>query len=95
MSGTRVTARAWTLVAMMAASSSVGAREACGCPPSMEVQVIPLLPPSADGGPGGSLDTGEACARLCQGALSCTATTIQAQGASIPAIQCTTQAGCY
>src|SRR6185436_3990354 len=72
-------ARIETILGMILATSGVGARGCyygnCG---GESVQMIPVLPPSADGGPVG--DAGDflerACAQMCANGVSCTPTSI-------------------
>lgn len=91
------TARFEILVGMIIAASSVGARGiVCGPCGGPSTSTIPVLPPS-DGSDAGT-DAGdylaEACERMCAGG-ECTPTTIETADGPIPAIECTTEIGCY
>jgi len=88
-------ARLETILGMIIAASSLGARGlVCGPCPQSSPQVIPLLPPSSDGGPGGEVDVEAACARLCPQAIQCEATTLPLEGGTMPAIECTEPPDC-
>jgi hypothetical protein len=63
------------------------------CPPT-HTTVVPLLPPSSDGGPGGPIDTSAACELACPGALDCKIDAVITDGGSVPVAVCTVANGC-
>jgi hypothetical protein len=89
-------ARLEKLLGMVLATSTFGARGLqCGPCPEPFTTVIPLLPPSSDGGPSTSVDpVAEACKAMCAGGLSCVETTIELPNGTMPAIACTEPGGC-
>ncbi|MRG91999.1 ferritin-like domain-containing protein [Polyangium spumosum] len=84
------------LLGMIIATTALGARGiACGpCPDN--VTVIPLLPPSSDGGVEDAGDwIAQECERKCANGISCVPTSItQEGGETIPAIECTQMSDC-
>ena len=84
------------LLGMIIATTALGARGlACG-PCLDEVSVIPLLPPSSDGGVEDAGDWVDAeCQKRCANAISCVPMSIpQEDGETIPAIECTRAGEC-
>jgi hypothetical protein len=83
------------LLAMTACAGMIAARggSCTACPPSY-THVIPLLPPSSNGGPGGPVDTAAACEQLCAGALDCQLDTANVDGGAVPVVICTMSISC-
>jgi hypothetical protein len=91
--------RFYKILGMIIATGSIGAR-GFGCGPCSDVttNVIPILPPSSDGGvadAGEDDDPEENCTKYCgQGAISCEPTTIPlGDGGVMPAVECTNYNG--
>jgi hypothetical protein len=87
------------ILGMIIATGSIGAR-GFGCGPCSDVAttVIPVLPPSSDGGvadAGEDFELEETCTRYCgQGVISCEPTTIPlGDGGVMPAVECTNYNG--
>jgi rubrerythrin len=90
------TRRLQTILGMILATSTFGARGLyCGPCGGQTTRTVPILPPSADGGPGDTTESEEeACARLCPDADTCVATTITLPNGTMPALTCTDIQSC-
>ncbi|MDI1445439.1 ferritin-like domain-containing protein [Polyangium sp. 6x1] len=84
------------LIAMIIATTALGARGlACGpCPDN--IAQIPLLPPSSDGGVEDAGDwIADECQRKCPNGISCVPASIPLEdGGTMPAIECTQMSDC-
>jgi hypothetical protein len=90
------TSRLPRILAMIVATTSLGARgiPCVSCPPDY-TEVKPILPPSSDGGLTDVADfVASECARLCSGAIACEPTTLELDGGSVLAIECTQPIDC-